>query len=911
MNASDQHEPGNIPPSANHALFDAIFHATPILIAHLDADFNFVRVNRAYAQADGKEPDFFPGKNHFSLFPNDENEAIFSQVRDTGVRYATKAKPFEYEHNPERGVTHWDWTLTPIVEDGRVAWLILVLQNVTERVRDLEALARSEAQLNSSQRIARLGSWEMDLINNHLKWSDEIFRIFEIDPRRFGASYEDFLNAVHPEDRAKVDTAYRASLRDHTPYEITHRLQMPDGRVKWVTERCESHFDSSGKPLRSIGTVQDITDIYLSQIQLRDTTRLLDLIVENIPNMIFMKHAGDLRFALFNKAGENLIGLKREAMLGHTDYDFFPKEQADCFTAKDRKVLAQQEGVDIPEEYIDTRNQGRRILHTKKIALRDEHGAPRYLLGISEDITERIAARDALRASEKKLRDILDAIFGCVGLYTLDGVVVDANNASLEAAGLRREDVLGLPFWDTYWWNHDAGIQARLKDALRRAARGEMVRYETEVRVKNDRRITIDVTFRPLYDANSAIINIVGYGVDITERKRVENELRDLNERLEQRVAQRARELDAERDFIATVLDTAGALVVVLDRDGRVVRFNRACELLTGYRIQEVCGRPIWELVIPEDQRPAVRNVFDRLLTETVPVHYENDWLARDGSRRLIAWSNSAIHDGRGSVQYVIGTGIDITARKQAEAALVAAKEEAERANAAKSEFLSRMSHELRTPLNAILGFAQLLDQYATPPLAAGDRENVREILRAGEHLLNLIGEILDLARIESGKLRILIGSLSVETAIREAVALAQPLADKRAIELLIDVPHDQHSKVRADPVRLKQVLLNLLSNAIKFNRKSGTVRIRCGEVSRTHLKILVTDTGPGFSPQQVERLFVPFERFDADRRAIEGSGIGLALSKRLVELMGGTIGLETSLGVGSTFWISLPVADL
>jgi signal transduction histidine kinase len=282
-----------------------------------------------------------------------------------------------------------------------------------------------------------------------------------------------------------------------------------------------------------------------------------------------------------------------------------------------------------------------------------------------------------------------------------------------------------------------------------------------------------------------------------------------------------------------------------------------------------------------------------------------------------------------------ISLGRDITERHEAEAALRTARDAAERASRAKSEFLSAMSHELRTPLNAILGFAQLLQIDRTHPLPERQRGHVQHILRAGEHLLHLINDVLDMARVEAGKQRFHVEAVDLGPLLDETLALMRPLAQERSIRLDRGAAPASPPQVAADRTRLRQVLLNLLSNAVKYNREGGAVRLQVEEVAQADdvgpaadlagvagdgavgdagpgealgwVRVGVTDTGHGLDAEKRARLFQAFDRLGAEEGPVPGVGIGLALARRMVELMGGRIEVESEPGHGSTFWVHLP----
>jgi len=253
---------------------------------------------------------------------------------------------------------------------------------------------------------------------------------------------------------------------------------------------------------------------------------------------------------------------------------------------------------------------------------------------------------------------------------------------------------------------------------------------------------------------------------------------------------------------------------------------------------------------------------------------------------------------------------IHLTERRNAEKSLESAREIADKANKAKSEFLSSMSHELRTPMNAILGFAQMLDYNPKEPLTTAQKKSVDHILKGGQHLLELINEVLDLAKIESGKMEMSIEDVSIRNVLDECLSLVQTMAENQGIEIIVAEGFDKPVVIRSDYTRARQALLNLISNAVKYNRENGKIVLNCYVATNGMLRISVTDTGEGISKDKLDELFQPFSRLGAENTEIEGTGIGLVITKQIIESMGGRIDVESEIGKGTTFWIELPVSE-
>jgi PAS domain S-box-containing protein len=424
-----------------------------------------------------------------------------------------------------------------------------------------------------------------------------------------------------------------------------------------------------------------------------------------------------------------------------------------------------------------------------------------------------------------------------------------------------------------------------------KAARGIEDIYELTYIRKDGSRFPAVVSVTALRDAQETIIGYLLIGTDNTLRKDAED-----------------KRLWAEESFQLMVESVTDCAIIMLDEEGRVKSWNAGAQRIKGYDAKEIIGQPMSRFFTRED---IAAHEPGRALREAASTgRFEDDgWRVRkDGST---FWANvvmTAIRDSTGVLRGYAKLARDMTERRRVEAELNEAKVLAESANKAKSEFLSSMSHELRTPLNAILGFAQFM-QSDTPAPTPTQKVSIEQILQAGWFLLDLINEILDLSLIESGKVSLSTEPVSLADALSDCRAMMEPLAQKRGIAMTFP-DFDAPCFVLVDKIRLRQILVNLLSNAIKYNRQGGSIVVECVSNPPGFVRLDITDTGLGLTPDKLAQLFQPFNRLGQEKGIEQGTGIGLVVTKSLVEVMNGKIGVDSTAGVGTVFWIELVVCD-
>ncbi len=435
-----------------------------------------------------------------------------------------------------------------------------------------------------------------------------------------------------------------------------------------------------------------------------------------------------------------------------------------------------------------------------------------------------------------------------------------------------------------------------------KASRGIEDIYELTYFRKDGSRFPAVVSVTALRDAQGGIIGYLLIGTDNTARKQVEAEQKQLDQRLRD-----------QQFYTRSLIESNIDALMTTDPRGIITDVNQQMEALTGCTRDELIGAPFKNYFTDPDQAEAA---IKQVLSGNKVTDYELTARARDGKETVVSYNATTFHDRDRKLQGVFAAARDVTERKRFERTLQEnnvelerARAAAEKANLAKSDFLSSMSHELRSPLNAILGFAQLINSEIPPPTPS-QTASIDQILHAGWYLLELINEILDLAQIESGKLALSREPTALSEVLLECQAMIEPQGQKRGVKMTFPQSGLPYF-VDADRTRLKQVLINLLSNAIKYNQANGAVVVDCTLIAARpntpeRVRISVRDTGAGLPPDMISQLFQPFNRLGQERNSEEGTGIGLVMSKRLVELMGGLIGVESTVGSGSVFWFEL-----
>ena len=769
--------------------------------------------------------------------------------------------------------------------DGQVVRILGTVQDITEALAAERALLEKQRLVSVLQETTQLGLWFFDAQGRTTELNPAMCRMLGRHREDvLGRPMEDFVaSALQPLQASGLPAPADASA----PQVLDLHLSRPDGGRLHCLVNLTPLSDAGGAAAGQVGMVSDLTPIDSA----REAQQSAEFVVNSVDEVISMVDQNGV-YLMVNDAWCRQTGHARADVLGKSTRDVMPALMTPDRIRAARECIAQRQPR-LLRSAVDLPGRGTRFMETVLTPFMTPMAGVRGIIAVTRDITEQEDTRRALAASLENLRRTFNATTD--GMFAYDasdpeGRLLFANDRFFEmweipprqAASIGRREVI-------------------------EAARKLFVDPEAEVQ-RIDAILALDVPHEDrvvLRDGRVLMRRSVPMQ-DGLGPTRVWS-FRDITR--EEQALQALRESDSAQKAL---MEAFPGYVAVVDADGFYTYANQRLALLLERPVSEIMGRHLREVLgearyqanlqeIARARRgePAVcvrsypasasRGAVDLQLTHVVGV-------ASDRSRASV---------------YVFG--IDITDRKEAESALLLAKEEAERANRAKSAFLASVSHELRTPLNAILGFSQLLRSDAHVSQAASD--NAGEIERAGQHLLSLVDDLIDLGRVEAGHLELSMARVPIDAVINESLSLVAPLAAKQGIRIVYAGGEARNAVVHADAVRLRQVIINLLSNAIKYNRAEGSVRVLCrrqpaaDRLAAPKVRVEVQDTGHGISADRASRIFSAFDRLGAERGAVEGTGIGLVITKRLVDAMGGAIGYHSQPGEGSTFWVELAQA--
>jgi PAS domain S-box-containing protein len=785
------------------------------IVSITDAAGNITYVNEKFCEVSGYSREELLGNNH-RIVKSDMHEAEFYEELWQTISHGQLWQGTICNKRKD-GSYYWvHSTITPFMDtSGKPYQYVSIRTDVTQIKETKDDLEKAKERLRLGQVFANVGTWDWNIQTGDLVWSERIAPLFGYHEGNLETSYENFLNAVHPEDRDAVMNAVNACVADDVPYDIDHRVVWPDGTVRWLHERGAVIRDANNEPLQMIGIVQDINDSKLNEMALEESE-------QRLREAQTLSHIGN--WTADTISGELIWSDEIYRIFGYEPGAFQPSIEAflatihpdDVERVKESERRSIETGIHDVIHRIVLPDNSIRYVHELAKGKKNEQGELISLSGTVQDITELSEVRERVERQTRLLNMLHYSTTSFVETGDFSATVDELLDTLLEITDSE------YGFTGEVLYDDDAKPYLKMH-AMTNITRDE----ETE----------------KLYQESSSN----GF------------EFRDLNSLFGHALVSRQ-----------TVLSN-----------------NPASDPRSG-------GLP--------DGHPAIHSFLG------VPIFYGNELVGMYGIANRKAGYDTELQAFLQPFDATYGVMINSKRAHEKEVQikeeLLEAKEMAEMANKAKSEFLSSMSHELRTPMNAILGFGQLLEY--EKDLSDDNKESVNEILKAGNHLLSLINEVLDLAKIESGNIELNTESVSISSAIGDCLSLINTLLLNKEINIkLIDL---SNINIDADTTRLKQVLLNLLSNAIKYNHKGGSINID-GHCADGFLHLDITDTGIGIAKEQVDELFKPFNRLSAENSNIEGTGIGLTSTRSIIELMGGKVGVKSEQGIGSTFWIELPLS--
>lgn len=819
-----------------------------------------------------------------------------SLLKENYFKVIITGKPvqFEIDYLMEDGVIYLENRVGPVFRDGKVVALMIASRDVTERVKAIKQLEKSQHHLRHAMHAGRTGTWEWDLQTNEVTWSDGVEAMFGMKHGSFQGSDEAFKELVHPDDIEKLEAAIESTLTKNSPYYVEYRCIFPDGAVHWLCGQGEVYRDDNGKPHRMVGTVTDITQRKVAEKELRQQDFLLSKSQE-------IAHIGsyiwDLKSNKFTWSNEmhRIFGISSEAFDGNgaevIERAIHPDDQQKLIDAQNTII---NEKRPVPLEYRVVRPDGsvRHVWADGYLSF-DDDGEIISVIGTVQDITERKLAEAKLAKSQQKLAlHFQQTPLGVID-WNKQLEVTEWNPAAEAIFGYSRDEALGKSAFDLIIPDSIKPDIDKLWQTLITRTGGE--RNTNDNITKNGKAILCEWYNTPLINESGEVIGVSCLVHDVTERQAAQRELEKHQQHLEELVAERTEEIREQ----ARIIDQIHDAVVAIDRDGNVTSWNQGAERMLGYNAEEVIGKHI-SFVYP-------KNHYDLLLKKTVaPLKetgiYETEVILqrKNGEKFYAFLSLTVTQDNQGETMGLVGYAVDITDRKKSEQKILNQRRALEAANKELEAFSYSVSHDLRSPLRAIDGFSSALFDDYYELLDNNGKDNLGRIRKNAQRMAALIDDLLELSRVTRHKFKKETISLSL---------LAQDVIQKYKYlnpDRNIDINIEEDLMAEGDAGLLRIALDNLISNAWKYTEKQESAKIELIRVNNSdNLAYCIKDNGVGFDMRYVDKLFGAFQRLHGPEE-FSGNGIGLATVSRIINRHGGKIWAEGSVNNGAAFFFTL-----
>ncbi|WP_413160482.1 PAS domain S-box protein [Capilliphycus salinus ALCB114379] len=775
--------------------------------------------------------------------------------------------------------------------NGAIAWHG-VIQDISDRIQTQEALRQNQ------ERFQQLAAASPGVIYTVIEYptgpvcyeyvSQAFEDIHEISVAEVRQDASITFNQIHPDDRVGYQQAVKESIETGKPFKHEWRIITPSGTMKWIQANSRAEKRKNGE-MAWHGVVLEISDRKRAEIALQKALQELTYHVENSP-LGTIRWDREFRVQTWSKQAEKIFGWTAEEVIGKKmdDWQFIFEEDWDDVHQVTAQLL---EGVSRVSHNRNYHKDGS-IVYCEwyNSILLDERGDIVSVLSLVQDVSDRFAAEQALQAKTEELDRFFSVALDLLCIADTNGYFHRLNQQWEKTLGYSLQELENSRFLD---WVHPEDLESTLNEIQVLANQNISINFVNRYRCQDGSYRWIEWRSFPVGTL------IYGAARDITERKQLELTLQESEAKT--------------RYILNSAIAAISSLRVFKDSTWQIEQVSAGVEFLSGYTADElISDNDLWtSRIVPEDWEAIQAQIFADIFAEKSGT-YEYRLHHKDGSLRWISQTNNSCWDPMQRCWNVTVISVDITDRKQAQLELQQAKEAAETANQSKSAFLANMSHELRTPLNAILGFTQLMNRDTT--LNPDYQKYIKIIHNSGSYLLKLINEILDLSKIEAGKLTLENQPINLFDLLESLHATFSQRVKNQDLEVYLEIFPQVPQYIIVDSQKLQQVLINLIGNAIKFTQ-SGKVTWRvCFNVRDSpqsdviSLNFEVEDTGSGISSLEMNQIFEAFSQASAGRKAQEGTGLGLTISRRLVNLMGGEITVNSEVGKGSTFAFSIPV---